>query len=40
MIDVSTLGKLLVRGPGAGELLDRLYPNRFSNLTPGRSATA
>ena len=36
MIDVSTLGKLLVRGAGAGELLDRLYPNRFSNLKPGR----
>jgi sarcosine oxidase, subunit alpha len=36
VIDVSTLGKLLVRGPGAGELLDRLYPNRFSNLAPGR----
>ena len=36
VIDVSTLGKLLVRGPDAGELLDRLYPNRFSNLKPGR----
>ena len=36
VIDVSTLGKLLVRGPGAGALLDRLYPNRFSNLEPGR----
>jgi len=36
VIDVSTLGKLLVRGPGAGELLDRLYPNRLSNLEPGR----
>ncbi len=36
VIDVSTLGKLLVRGPGAGDLLDRLYPNRFSNLKPGR----
>ena len=36
VIDVSTLGKLLVRGPDAGELLDRLYPNRFSNLAPGR----
>ncbi len=36
LIDVSTLGKLIVRGPGAGELLDRLYPNRFSNLKPGR----
>jgi sarcosine oxidase subunit alpha len=36
VIDVSTLGKLLVRGPDAGELLDRLYPNRLSNLRPGR----
>jgi sarcosine oxidase, subunit alpha len=36
VIDVSTLGKLIVRGPDAGELLDRLYPNRFSNLKPGR----
>jgi sarcosine oxidase subunit alpha len=36
LIDVSTLGKLLVRGPDAGELLDRLYPNRMSNLKPGR----
>ena len=29
LIDVSTLGKLLVRGPEAGAFLDRLYPNRF-----------
>lgn len=36
LIDVSTLGKLLVRGPQAGELLDRLYPNRMSTLAPGR----
>jgi sarcosine oxidase subunit alpha len=36
LIDVSTLGKLLVRGPQAGEFLDRLYPNRLSNLKPGR----
>jgi len=36
LIDVSTLGKLLVRGPDAGEFLDRLYPNRLSNLKPGR----
>jgi sarcosine oxidase, subunit alpha len=35
-IDVSTLGKLLLRGPEAGELLDRLYPNRMSTLRPGR----
>jgi sarcosine oxidase subunit alpha len=36
LIDVSTLGKMLVRGPDAGPFLDRLYPNRFSNLKPGR----
>jgi sarcosine oxidase subunit alpha len=36
LIDVSTLGKLLVSGPDAGEFLDRLYPNRLSNLKPGR----
>ena len=36
LIDVSTLGKMLVRGPDAGQFLDRLYPNRFSNLKPGR----
>jgi sarcosine oxidase subunit alpha len=36
LIDVSTLGKLIVRGPQAGAFLDRLYPNRLSNLKPGR----
>jgi sarcosine oxidase subunit alpha len=36
LIDVSTLGKLIVCGPRAGEFLDRLYPNRLSNLKPGR----
>jgi sarcosine oxidase subunit alpha len=36
LIDVSTLGKLVVQGSDAGEFLDRLYPNRFSNLAPGR----
>jgi len=36
LIDVSTLGKMLVRGPEAGAFLDRLYPNRFSNLKPER----
>ncbi|HEX4563561.1 MAG TPA: 2Fe-2S iron-sulfur cluster-binding protein [Solirubrobacteraceae bacterium] len=36
LIDVSTLGKLLVRGPDAGEFLDRLYTNRISTLKPGR----
>ncbi len=36
LIDVSTLGKLIVSGSQAGAFLDRLYPNRFSNLKPGR----
>ena len=36
LIDVSTLGKLIVSGPEAGAFLNRLYPNRFDNLKPGR----
>ncbi len=36
LIDVSTLGKLLVRGPQAAEFLNRLYPNRFDNVKNGR----
>jgi sarcosine oxidase subunit alpha len=36
LIDVSTLGKILVKGPDAGAFLDRLYPNRFSDLKVGR----
>jgi sarcosine oxidase subunit alpha len=36
LIDVSTLGKLLVSGPDAGMFLDRLYPNRISTLEAGR----
>ena len=36
VIDVSTLGKLLVEGPEAAALLERLYPNRFSDMKPGR----
>ena len=36
IIDLSTLGKILVEGPDAGALLDRLYPNRFSDLAVGR----
>jgi sarcosine oxidase subunit alpha len=36
VIDVSTLGKLLVEGPDAVELLERLYPNRFGDMKPGR----
>ncbi len=36
LIDVSTLGKLDVRGRDAGEFLDWLHPNRFSDLRVGR----
>lgn len=36
VIDVSTLGKLLVEGPEAAALLERLYPNRFSDMKQGR----
>jgi sarcosine oxidase subunit alpha len=36
LIDVSTLGKLHVRGRDAGKLLDKIYTHRFSDLKPGR----
>jgi sarcosine oxidase, subunit alpha len=36
VIDVSTLGKLLVSGPDAAAFLERLYPNRFADLGIGR----
>jgi sarcosine oxidase subunit alpha len=36
LIDVSTLGKILVTGPDAAAFLDRVYPNRFSDLKVGR----
>jgi sarcosine oxidase, subunit alpha len=36
MIDVSTLGKLLVRGPEAAPFLELLYPNRFADMKVGR----
>ncbi|MCP9485718.1 MAG: 2Fe-2S iron-sulfur cluster-binding protein [Gaiellaceae bacterium MAG52_C11] len=36
VIDVSTLGKLVVSGPDAVAFLERLYPNRFVDLKPGR----
>ena len=34
--DVSTLGKILVSGPDALELLERLYPTRVATIRPGR----
>jgi sarcosine oxidase subunit alpha len=36
VIDVSTLGKLLVDGPDAATFLERLYPNRYADLALGR----
>jgi sarcosine oxidase, subunit alpha len=36
VIDVSTLGKLVVSGRDAVEFLERLYPNRFGDLAVGR----
>ena len=36
IIDVSTLGKLDVRGRDAGALLDKVYTHRFSDLRVGR----
>ncbi|TNM67755.1 FAD-dependent oxidoreductase [Streptomyces sp. NP160] len=36
ILDGSTLGKIDVQGPDAGELLDRLYTNLMSSLTVGR----
>ncbi len=35
LMDGSTLGKVSVQGPDAGELLDRLYTNLISTLKPG-----
>ncbi|HSG57569.1 MAG TPA: sarcosine oxidase subunit alpha, partial [Paracoccaceae bacterium] len=34
--DVSTLGKIDIKGPGAGALLDLVYTNMFSTLPVGR----
>jgi sarcosine oxidase subunit alpha len=36
VIDVSTLGKLRVKGPDAVAALERLYPNTFGDLAVGR----
>jgi sarcosine oxidase subunit alpha len=35
LIDVGTLGKIEVYGPDSGELLDRVYAGRFSDLKVG-----
>ncbi|WP_050929950.1 sarcosine oxidase subunit alpha family protein [Aestuariivita boseongensis] len=36
LLDASTLGKLIVKGPDAGRFLDMLYTNMMSTLKPGR----
>ncbi len=35
LIDVGTLGKIEIGGPGAAEFLERVYTGRFANLRPG-----
>jgi len=37
IVDVSTLGKIAVQGPDAGEFLDRVYTNLFSTLPVGKA---
>lgn len=36
IIDASTLGKIEIKGPDAGAILDRIYTNTFSTLKIGR----
>ncbi len=36
LLDASTLGKIIVKGPDAGKFLDLLYTNMMSTLKPGR----
>jgi sarcosine oxidase, subunit alpha len=36
LIDVSTLGKLDLKGRDVGKLLDKIYAGRLSDLRPGR----
>jgi sarcosine oxidase subunit alpha len=36
LLDASTLGKILVKGPDAGRFLDMMYTNMMSSLKPGR----
>ena len=37
IVDVSTLGKIEVQGPDAGEFLDRVYANRIDTLKVGKA---
>ncbi|MGG7643986.1 sarcosine oxidase subunit alpha family protein [Rhodovulum sp. YNF3179] len=36
LLDASTLGKILVKGPDAAKFMDMLYTNMMSTLKPGR----
>ena len=36
LLDASTLGKIVVKGPDAGRCLDMLYTNMMSTLKPGK----
>jgi sarcosine oxidase subunit alpha len=36
LLDASTLGKLIVKGPDAGRFMDMMYTNMMSTLKPGR----
>ncbi|KUF09026.1 sarcosine oxidase subunit alpha family protein [Pseudoponticoccus marisrubri] len=36
LLDASTLGKILVKGPDAGRFMDMMYTNMMSTLKPGR----
>ncbi len=36
VLDASTLGKIIVKGPDAGRFLDMMYTNMMSNLAVGR----
>lgn len=37
IMDVSTLGKMIVSGPDALEFLERLYPTQVATIKPGRT---
>ena len=36
LLDASTLGKLIVKGPDAGRFMDMMYTNMMSTLKPGK----
>jgi sarcosine oxidase subunit alpha len=36
LLDASTLGKIVVKGPDAGRFMDMMYTNMMSNLKPGK----